>query len=101
MNLQLLIIIPLLTAIATLFSKELKVVRWIAFAGSAVQLILSFVLLNAFTAERASGNNLPMLFYSSYEWFPQLGISYSTGVDGISIAMILLSAFVVLAGVLV
>jgi NADH-quinone oxidoreductase subunit M len=101
MNLQLLIIIPLLTAIATLFSKELKVVRWIAFAGSAVQLILSFVLLNAFNAERASGNNLPMLFYSSYEWFPQLGISYSTGVDGISIAMILLSAFVVLAGVLV
>jgi NADH-quinone oxidoreductase subunit M len=33
--------------------------------------------------------------------FPALNIEFHTGVDGISIAMILLTAFVVLAGVLV
>lgn len=101
MNLQILVIVPLLTALLTLFSKELKVVRMIAFCGSALQLVLSLVLLSAFMGERAAGNLAPMLFYTSYEWFPQLGISYSTGVDGISVAMILLAAVVVLAGVLV
>jgi NADH-quinone oxidoreductase subunit M len=101
MSLQLLVIIPLLTALATLFSKELKWVRTTAFIGSAVQLIAGLLLLNSFLAERAAGNKASMLFYSSYQWFPDLGISYTTGVDGISVSMILLSAVVVLAGVLV
>lgn len=101
MNLQLLLLIPVLTALATLFSKELKVVRLIALTGSVVQLMLCLFLLQAFLAERAAGNTVSMLFYSSYSWFPELGISYSTGVDGISVSMILLSAVVVLAGVLV
>lgn len=42
-----------------------------------------------------------MLFESSYTWFKPLGIHYHVGVDGISIAMILLTAFVVIAGVLI
>ncbi len=101
MNLHILVLIPVLTALATLFFKELKQVRMIAFLGSALQLLLSFALLAAFYAERAAGNLAPMLFYSSFQWFPSLGIAYTTGIDGIAMAMILLSAFVVLAGVLV
>ena len=91
MNLHILVIVPLITALLTLISKELKVVRMIAFCGSALQLVLSMVLLNAFMGERAAGNTAPMLYYSSYEWFPSLGITYSTGVDGISIANVHLS----------
>lgn len=101
MHLQLLVILPLLTALAILCSKEQKVVRAIAFVGSAVQLMAGILLLSSYMAERAAGNFASILFYSSYQWFPALGIAYTTGVDGISISMILLSAVVVLAGVLV
>lgn len=101
MNLHILVLVPVLTAIAILFFKELKQIRMIAFLGSALQLLLSFALLAAFYAERATGNLTPMLFYSSIKWFPALGIAYTTGIDGIAMAMIMLSAFVVLAGVLV
>ncbi len=42
-----------------------------------------------------------MLFEQQYNWFPAWNISFHLGVDGISVAMILLTAFVVVAGVLV
>ena len=42
-----------------------------------------------------------MLFELQYNWFPAWHISFHLGVDGISVAMILLTAFVVIAGVLV
>ncbi len=42
-----------------------------------------------------------MLFEQQYNWFPSWNISFHLGVDGISVAMILLTAFVVIAGVLV
>lgn len=101
MNLQLLVLLPALTAFLILFGRDLKQIRWMAFIGSALQLILSFFLLSAFMQERAAGNTAAMLFHTSYQWFEPLGISYNTGVDGISVSMILLSALVVLAGVLV
>ena len=101
MNLSILVLIPALTAAAILFFKELKQIRMIAFLGAALQLVLSVVLLAQFCAERATGNTAPMLFYSAYSWFPELGISYTTGIDGISMAMILLAALVVISGVLV
>ena len=101
MNLHLLVIVPVLTAIAILFFNQLKHIRLIALCGAVIQFTLSILLLNAFCAERALGNNAAMVFYSSVEWFTPLGIAFTTGVDGISVSMILLSAFVVLAGVLV
>ncbi len=101
MNLHLLVIAPVITAIAILFFNQLKQVRLIALCGAVIQFTLSLLLLNAFCAERALGNNAAMVFYSSAEWFTPLGIAFTTGVDGISVSMILLSAFVVLAGVLV
>ncbi len=42
MNLSILLIVPLLTAIAILFSHGLKQVRMVALLGSAIQLLLSF-----------------------------------------------------------
>lgn len=101
MNLHLFVLLPALTAIFILFARDLKQIRWISFIGSAVQLLLSLALLNAFTADRAAGLWTSMLYQTSYEWFAPLGIHFTTGVDGISVSMILLSALVVLAGVLV
>jgi NADH-quinone oxidoreductase subunit M len=101
MNLLLLIGIPLLTAVAVLLSRNVQQVRWISLTGSAVQLALAFVLLFVFRNERASGNAAQMLFEQNYPLFSSWHINFHIGVDGISVAMILLTSFVLIAGVLV
>jgi len=101
MNLSLLILVPLLTALALLPAKGLKQVRSVSLAGAAIQLILSFVLLYLYLQERNGGNTSAFLFDSNFTWYEPLHINFHTGIDGISMAMILLTAFVVLAGVLV
>ncbi|MBI3509431.1 MAG: NADH-quinone oxidoreductase subunit M [Bacteroidetes bacterium] len=101
MNLSLLIFIPLLTAIGLMMCKNISYVRWVAFVGSMVQLVLGGILLKSYFAERAAGNAAPMLFEYRHTWYQGLNIDYYVGVDGISIAMILLTAFVVAAGVLI
>lgn len=101
MSLHLLIILPLLTLIALLFVNGLKQVRLVSLIGAVAQLVVSFILLYAFWQERSHGNTAAMLFESNYSWFKTWHINYHVGVDGISISMILLTAFVVVAGVLV
>lgn len=101
MNLLLLLGLPLITAVALLFARNAKGIKTVSLVGAAIQLILSFVLLFAYRNERASGNTEQMLFQQNYNWFSSLNINFHVGVDGISVAMILLTAFVVLAGVLV
>jgi len=101
MNLTVLLVIPLLTAIAVLLMRNANQVRWMALAGSTIQFVLSFILLYAFYHERMAGNTEQMLFVQQYNWFPAWHISYHIGVDGISLAMILLTAFIVIAGVLI
>lgn len=101
MNLSLLIILPLLTALAILFCRGLKQVRIMALAGAIVQLALCIYLLMQYCQVRNSGDQSIMLFQFNYAWFAPLHINYHVGVDGISIAMILLTAFVVLSGILI
>ena len=101
MALSLLIIIPLFTAIVILFCKGLKQVRSVALWGSVIQLVLALYFLMEYKALRSSGNTAQMLFESNYPWFKALNINFHIGADGISIAMILLTVSVVLAGVLV
>lgn len=101
MNLTALIILPFITALAIIFCKGLKQVRAVALLGASLQLILCCFLLFAFEQQRNAGNADQFLFQSQYNWYPALGINFQMGVDGISIAMILLTALVVIAGVLV
>lgn len=101
MNLSLLIIVPLVTALCILPLKELKQVRRVALIGSFAQLLLCFDLLYSYWKERNNGNVSNFLFENNYKWYGPLNINYHIGVDGISVAMILLTAFVVIAGVLV
>jgi NADH-quinone oxidoreductase subunit M len=101
MDLSLLIIIPLATALAVLFCKGLQQVRVVALTGAVVQLALAILLLFAYRNERLAGNHSMMLFQSDHVWFAALNIHFHLGVDGISIAMILLTSCVVLAGILV
>jgi NADH-quinone oxidoreductase subunit M len=101
MNLSLLIILPTLTAISVLFCKGLKQVRMVSLMGASAQFLSSLGLLMVYWKERAAGSGSQFLFETNISWFAPLNIHYHVGVDGISVAMILLTAFVVLAGVLV
>lgn len=101
MDLSLLLLLPILTAAGILCCKGLKQVRVVAFAGALLQLVLAIVLLAIYWQHRSAGDTEQMLFQSGYVWFKSFNINYHVGVDGISVAMILLTAFVVLAGVLV
>ncbi|MEK7200197.1 MAG: NADH-quinone oxidoreductase subunit M, partial [Bacteroidota bacterium] len=62
MNLSLLILLPLLTAVTILFCNGLKQVRSVALAGSAAQLLLGIFLLVVYWQERNTGNLSPVLF---------------------------------------
>lgn len=99
MSLSLLIIVPFLTAISILFCKGQRRIKSVSLAGSVLQLALSFLLLINYSQQQSA--SAKMHFEESYTWFKPLGINYHIGVDGISIAMVLLTSFVVLAGVLV
>ena len=97
--LTLLIIVPLLTIIGILFTKELKQTRMVSAIGMGIQLIIAAVLVFLYLGEREAGNAAAMLFTYDAVWFPALNIHYAIGVDGISVAMIALTAIVLFAGV--
>ncbi len=98
MILSLLILLPLTTAAGVLACRRQQSIRTVTLAGAAAQLLLAFVLLVQYWQQQPVAG---MLFEENYSWFAPLGINYHVGVDGIALAMILLTAFVVLAGVLV
>jgi NADH-quinone oxidoreductase subunit M len=101
MNLSLLVFVPVAVSAIILFCQSAKQVRTIALLGAVIQMFLAGALLLAYYNERHSGNSAQMLFEFRTIWFTPLNIQYYVGVDGISIAMILLTACVVIAGVLV
>lgn len=102
MNILLLIlIIPALTVLTLLLTRGLEQARVVSAAGMGAQLLASFYLLFAFLKERAAGNTVEMLFRAGYKWYAPLNISLELGVDGISVAMILLTSIVMLAGVFI
>lgn len=51
-----------------------------------------------YLGERTNGNTAEMLFQADMVWFAPLNIHYAVGVDGISVAMLLLSAIIVFTG---
>ncbi len=100
-NLSVLIVFPFLTAMAVLLCRNASQIRWTALCGSVIQLIFSFLLMNSYYTERDTGNTAQMLFEYRCSWFSTLNIEYYVGVDGISIIMILMTAFVVTSGILI
>ena len=95
----LLIIIPVLTIIGILFTRDNKQVRVVSAIGMTFQLITAAVIIIWFLAERNAGNTAEILFASNYVWYETLNIHFYIGVDGISVAMIGLTAMVIFAGI--
>ncbi len=82
-------------------AKKELLIKSIALAGSSLQLVISVIITVLYVQLRQTGTTDQFLFQSSYVWFAPLKIYFSSGIDGISLAMILMTALVVLAGVLV
>ena len=98
--LTLFIVVPVLTIIALLFARDLKQARWISVVGMTVQFLMSINLVIEYMKERRVNDEI-MLFSRDLLWFEKFNIHYAIGVDGISVAMIVLAAIVVLAGVFI
>ncbi len=79
-------------------ARSVKGVRAVMVTGSSLLLILSAYLVVSFLGDRAAGQNAEMLYTASFNWFEPLHIKYSVGVDGISVAMLLLSSVIVFTG---
>jgi len=101
--LSLFVIVPVLTVLILVFAKDLKQARTIALIGGLVQLGMAVNLLFEYFKERAlvPTSESPMLFVKDYIWFENFNIHYTIGVDGISVAMLILTSIVVLAGVFI
>ncbi|MDP2060462.1 MAG: NADH-quinone oxidoreductase subunit M, partial [Flavobacteriaceae bacterium] len=98
--LTLFIIVPVLTVVVLLFSKGLKQVRVVSMIGSIIQLGMALNLVFAYFKERQVNTDI-MVFIKDVVWFKNFNIHYHVGVDGISVALLLLTAIVVLAGVFI
>ena len=98
--LTLFVVVPVLTMLALVLTKGLKQAREVSMVGSIIQLGMAIHLVYAYFQERAINKSI-MVFTKDYIWFEQFNIHYAIGVDGISVALLLLTAIVVLAGVFI
>lgn len=101
MNLSLLILSPLITALLIVAMRHSWQAKWIALIGSCAQLILALFLYASFRTEFSEHPHQLFYFEQQFDWLPAWNIGWHAGVDGMSVAMILLTSVVVIAGVLV
>ncbi len=92
------VLIPLLMLLGLWLSRSLNQVRGVMVAGASALLLLSVYLTVDYLGLRHAGATEEMLYTDSYMWYAPLHICYSIGVDGISVAMLLLSSIIVFTG---
>ena len=98
--LSLFVVVPVLTILALVFTKGLKQARLVSMVGSFIQLGMAINLVVAYFKERAVNDSI-MVFTKDFVWFEQFNIHYAIGVDGISVALLVLTSIIVLAGVFI
>jgi NAD(P)H-quinone oxidoreductase subunit 4 len=86
------ILLPLLAALAIplLPDKEGKIVRWYALVVG----LTDFILMGYAFWKNYDPSSAEFQLTETYNWIPQLGISWSVSVDGISAPLVLLAGFV-------
>ncbi len=95
MSLWLLILIPIVAAPIAWMAQEQShsAPRWIALGALLVDSLLAFLLGSQDHAVQASGHGA-WLVESHVNWIPRWGISLHLGLDGLSLILIILTAFV-------
>ena len=92
------VFVPLLMLLGLWLARNINQVRGVMVAGSVALLALAVYLVFAFLDAREADSVSEMLFTGAVTWFEPLHIKYAVGVDGISVAMLLLSAIIVFTG---
>lgn len=100
-----LIFIPFFTAIAVILTPQPDKIKWVALIGSGIHLILTIFtaikLWHIISADTFTTDVFAKLYLSEqYDWFKSLGIQYLLGVDGMSMAMVVLTSIIIFTGVL-
>jgi NADH-quinone oxidoreductase subunit M len=83
--------------VAVIPKSQETIIRYAALAGTLVTFALSLGVLANFDSSVAGFQ--PELG-TSVDWIPEWGVSYKTGVDGVSLWMVMLTAFLAPLGVL-
>ena len=92
------VIIPLVMLGGLALSRNVRQIRAVAVTGSLALTALSIWLLVDYLGLRAAGETAPMLYTGSWSWFAPLNLNLAVGVDGISIAMLILSSIILFTG---
>lgn len=92
------VIVPLLMLAGLWASRSVNQIRGVMVAGSSVLMVLAVALTYCYMTARSAGATAEMLFTNEWSWYKPLHIKLSLGVDGISVAMLLLSAIIVFTG---
>ena len=88
--LSIFVLIPLLMLLGLWLSRNIKQIRTVMVVGASALVLAAVGLTIAYLQARAAGDTAEMLFRADVPWYPALNIHYSVGVDGISVAMLLL-----------
>lgn len=97
--LSIFVLIPFLMMMGLFFAKSRNQINAIAATGSVVLLILTAILTFMYLDARAAGDTALMLFRADTVWYAPFNIHYAVGVDGVSVAMIILTSIIVFTGV--
>ena len=65
--------------------------RWIALATALVTWVASLMLLIGFSPDRNGIGEAHFSFVETVDWIPLFGIQYKVGVDGLSVALVVLT----------
>lgn len=84
------VFLPVIGAIiiALISGKQEKSIKWVAAAFTFMSMVLAFVIFGLF--DRTAGG---YQFVENYAWIPAINANYHLGVDGISLPMVVLTAF--------
>ncbi len=104
-----LIAVPFLTMLVVVFipERQWKLIRWVSVTGTSIHLVLTAKLVvNYWQAAMPEAESMKhalltkLYFVERVPWFESLGIQYYVGVDGISVAMVILTSIIIFTGVL-
>jgi len=106
---SIIILLPLIGSVITfLLGKRESYAKYVALGFSAAALVLSVLLALSFAIEPSRSSTgfhegdhfFDFQFYEKYEWISSLGISYTVGLDGISLPLFVLTTLLCFLSIL-
>ena len=95
MTLVLLVTIPLLGGVMAwlLGRRDHRWARWISLIALSIDMLLALALWNEYFHWADLSGNGVWLTEVNFEWIPRIGIRFHLGMDGLSLLLVLLTAF--------